>query len=162
MSEILFRGKRIDNGEWVYSQTVFSHLDNFYIPAQNLKCTVMRNLDTVGNISEIRCKDGKCFFKVQTETVGQFTGLTDKNGKKIFEGDIVRTHYANAPKAVFVETVIFDCGKFCATSTNEGCKTTATLWDGVPRLAIDKSVYMDEVEVIGNIHDNPELLGGDD
>lgn len=158
MREILFRGKRIDNGEWVYSQTVFRFLDSFYIPAQNLKCTATRSLNPVGNISAIRCNRGNYFFKVHPETVGQFTGLTDKNGEKIFEGDIVRTHYANAPKAVFVETVVFDSGKFCATSTNEGCKTTAALWDGVPRLSIDKSVYMDEVEIIGNIHDNPELL----
>ena len=140
MREILFRGKNYD-GEWI---------EGYYVHQ--------------GKSHEIYYKDYQEFPSrfVTPETVGQYTDLTDKNGKKIFEGDIVRTHYANAPKAVFVETVIFDGGKFCATSTNEGCKITAALWDGVPRLAIDKSVYMDEVEVIGNIHDDPDLLGGDD
>ena len=135
MREILFRGKRIDNDEWDFGFIEDLGGDWFIVSPNGI---------------------GEA---VDPSTVGQFTGLTDKNGRKIFEGDIVRTHYANAPKAVFVETVVFDGGKFCATSTNEGCKTTAALWDGVPRLAIDKSVYMDEVEVIGNIHDNPELLG---
>lgn len=141
MREILFRGKIFDN-EWV----------------EGLLVWIDHNDETA--LIRVIGKDGVGYFDflVDFETVGQFTGLTDKNGKKIFEGDIVRTHYANALKAVFVETVVFDGGKFCATSTNEGCKTTAALWDGVPRLAIDKSVYMDEVEVIGNIQDNPELL----
>ena len=147
MREALFRGKRVDNGEWVYSQTVFSHLDNFYIPAQNLKCTVMRNLDTVGNISEIRCKDGKCFFKVQPETIGQFTGLTDKNGKKIFEGDIIK-------------------GKFCNYviwyDETERAFVYGNSYKGGYRHHMSdyllKSAFPHGIEVIGNIHDNPELL----
>ena len=147
MREILFRGKRIDNGEWVYSQTVFSHLDNFYIPAQNLKCTVMQNLDTVGNISVIRCKDGKYFFKVQTETVGQYTGLTDKNGNEIFEGDIVKTSHGGSTYYAKIE---WDDGSFWVTNHD-----------------IQMPSYISEVsktylEIIGNIHDNPDLLGGDD
>jgi uncharacterized phage protein (TIGR01671 family) len=139
MREILFRGKRIDNGEWVYSQTVFSHLDNFYIPAQNLKCTVMRSLDTVGNISEIRCKDGKCFFRVQTETIGQFTGLTDKNGAKIFEGDIVDC-------LDYLGEVYYD---------PDGCYD---LRDNTGEMRGDFIGTCYSREVIGNIHDNPELL----
>ena len=154
MREILFRGKRIDINEWVEGYYAVSPTDNkSYIYAKDY-----HEMD----IAEDGLHVAYRLMQVFPTTVGQYTGLTDKNGKKIFEGDIVRTHYANAPKAVFVETVIFDGGKFCATSTNEGCKTTAALWDGVPRLAIDKSVYMDEVEVIGNIHDDPDLLGGDD
>ena len=146
MRKILFRGKRIDNGEWVHGNLNYGTIE-------------IKSIKDSYYISDFDVNPwDKKFYPVIPESVGQYTGLTDKNGKKIFEGDIVRTHYANAPKAVFVETVIFDGGKFCSTSTNEGCKTTAALWDGVPRLAIDKSVYMDEVEVIGNIADNPELL----
>ena len=154
MREILFRGKRIDNGEWVYSQTVFSHLDNFYIPAQNLKCTVMRNLDTVGNISEIRCKDGKCFFKVQTDTVGQYTGLTDKNGKKIFEGDILKIYEGSENDGYKVHKVYSYGGVLCVDyETSE--------WD-FNALAFLDSDNVFTFEVIGNVHDNSELLGGDD
>ena len=146
MREILFRGKRVDNGEWVYSQTVFSHLDNFYIPAQNLKCTVMRNLDTVGNISEIRCKDGKCFFKVQPETIGQFTGLTDKNGKKIFEGDCFKTYCTGLP--VYKHIVGYYPEHFAFMARCIETNTVHYLSDYRPSA----------IEIIGNIHDNPELL----
>lgn len=152
MREILFRGKAsnpVIKNKWVYG-SYFEKIKYGTGTALLKKPTLI--------VSEPEKSSGIAIVDVYKSTVGEYTGLTDKNGKKIFEGDIVRTHYANAPKAVFVETVVFDGGKFCATSTNEGCKTTAALWDGVPRLAIDKSVYMDEVEIIGNIHDNPELL----
>lgn len=144
MREILFRGKRIDNGEWAYSQTVFSHLDNFYIPTQNLKCTVMRNLDTVGNISEIRCKDGKCFFKVHPETVGQYTGLTDKNGKKIFEGDIIK---------ICGQHSCFDKVEFL-----DGLAGFYAVNDDIHIPAELVTLKKNFIEVIGNIYDNPELL----
>ena len=152
MREILFRGKRLDNGEWVYSQTVFSHLDIFYIPAQNLECTVMRNLDTVGNISEIRCKDGKYFFKVQTETIGQFTGLTDKNGKKVFEGDVVKIvpDYDYSDDYSISKVYSYN-GIFCVDYHGDDFDSTALgfLEDYLPD---------GDFEVIGNICDNPELL----
>lgn len=152
MKEILFRGKRIDNGEWAYSQTVFSHLDNFYIPTQNLKCTVMRNLDTVGNISEIRCKDGKCFFKVHPETVGQYTGLTDKNGKKIFEGDVLKICYGSPLFDGYDTECICYNGIVKYENALFVCEENSERGDALCMLSSN------EFEIIGNIYDNPELL----
>ena len=141
MREILFRGKRISNSKWVEGFMYSQHFplefrDDFYI----------------------RCYDTD--YLVIPETVGQYTGLTDKNGVRIFEGDIVKTHYANAQKSDFIEQVVFHNGKFCAYFSNQLCKQWANLYDGTEHLPQDKSVYMDSVEVIGNIYDNPELLKG--
>ena len=154
MREILFRGKAINrekgshrtnykNGDWVYGLLTRLYDDRFKsLPAE------MKNTDGVSGV------------EIDYRTIGQFTGLTDKNGKRIFEGDIIKTHYANAQKADFIEIVVFHNGEFCGFYENNGCKQWATLYDGTPHLAIDKSVYMDSVEVIGNIHDNPEFLKG--
>ncbi|MGN1303759.1 MAG: YopX family protein [Oscillospiraceae bacterium] len=146
--EILFRGKRTDNGEWVegYVGTAFTIDENRKVKSRHF--TV---LDCLGCSSQVIVLD---------ETVGQYTGLTDKNGKRIFEGDIVKTHYANAEKSDFIEQIVFHNGKFCAYFSNQLCKQWVNLYDGTEHLPQDKSVYMDSVEVIGNIYDNPELLKG--
>ena len=119
MRDILFRGKRLDNGEWVSG--------TMYRIARDLNPFIMEE-DKHG-----------CSYPVDEETVGQYTGLNDKHGKRIFEGDILslrtgRTH-----------VVRFEDGAFVLENT------------AIPmRFAI-------KFEVIGNIHDNPELLkGGDD
>ena len=106
-----------------------------------------------GNLDEERERPTEKWV-VYTDTVGQFTGLTDKNGKKIFEGDIVRDSN-NFVGIVEFGTGTFDSGVYCYTGWHrrerDGCVDHTELHDyGWPK----------EFEVIGNIHDNPELLGG--
>ena len=139
----LFRGKRLDNGEWV---------EGFYNFCKKR---------TGENIHFIRPIGAQDAFQVDPDTVGECTGIPDKNGKRIFEGDIVKTHYANAKNSEFVEVVVFHNGRFCAEGNLGGTgRLWANLWDGIRHLPQDKCVYMDGVEVIGNIHDNPELMEG--
>ena len=140
MCEILFRGKRIDNGEWVSSGNLITFNDEgdgmmFFIPELNSKCTCTH--DERDNILSF---DSGTFYKVDPSTVGQFTGLTDKNGKKIFEGDIV----ANERERGVVSYGDFNCdccyGVFGWSFGNADIRKYNTY------------------EVNGNIHDNPELL----
>jgi len=135
MREILFRGKREDNGEWVEGSLV--HQTLYYgDPVDRYHIIYDGEFDYDYYSSE----------RVIPETVGQYTGLTDKNGTKIFEGDIVN---------VFTETtryvVKFDewrCGWYpFASGDGCGCCETHT---HPPNYA----------EVIGNIHDTPELMEG--
>ena len=93
--------------------------------------------------------------EVIPETVGQFTGLTDKNGKKIFEGDIVCTRFPkeceHARNICSLGDIQFRDGMFGIEWTQ--CKND-TFW-GLRRIDED---FHKEIEVIGNIYDNPELL----
>lgn len=129
--EIIFRGKRSDNGEWVYG---------FYSALPDCAGTVYMIETPKANPDETN----RTYF-VDPSTVGQFTGLTDKNGKKIFEGDIVlkRTYHGKEPRRVVFSFGCFHCGF-------GGGSSTATH----PYTLDDK-----QIEVIGTIHDNPELLG---
>ena len=139
MREILFRGKRVDNGEWV---------EGFYVNVpEHYKHEMSRK-------SYIVSINNGLFMEVVPETVGEYTGLTDKNGKKIFEGDIVQyqPEYATEPIRSVVE--------YCADKFNYPAfdlKNHDYEANGL-QCAHEESVVC---EVIGNIHNNPTLLGGD-
>lgn len=125
MREILFRGKSTDTGAWVHG---------YY-------CGPFGDFDEheICDIADPTCSR----VDVDPETVGQYTGLTDKNGKRIFEGDIVKTDEGHIYD-VDMDTGRrgwwpFACGDSC------GCCEKDT-------------VSPSSCEVIGNKHDNPELL----
>ena len=125
MSEILFRGKRTDSGEWVFGFPYITHGGEHQI----------RYYDSESNIEN-------CSHTVSPDTLGRFTGLTDRNGVKIFEGDIVQ--YSGEKHIVVFETR-GKTGYF-------GIKI-----DRLETWGFCLSVPTGLMEVIGNIHDNPEL-----
>ena len=129
MREILFRGKLKSNGEWSFGNLNVS-----------LRGTVI--------ITPDETPIGK-YGQVIPETVGQYTGLTDKNGKKIFEGDIVR-FYDKDWTANGIATVDFEKGRW-KINGHYTTKLSSIVWLDLYRTGF-------EYEVIGNIYDNPELL----
>lgn len=144
--EILFRGKRVDNGEWV---------EGYLVIALNGANLIYVNYD-IKQTTEI---NGKPFYSVYAknydvipESIGQYTGLKDKNGKKIFEGDILLD---NAIVKWF-DDLFWDGGG----SNHPGfyCKEWFEYGDfEYADMRYHKRLDSD-CEVIGNIHDNPELL----
>ena len=152
MRKILFRGKRMDNGKWILGSLI-------KVKIRNATAWIIFKPDFAFVDGRVSSLD---HANVDPEAVGQCTGLKDKNGKWIFEGDIIKSHYANAPKADFIEEVVFHNGRFCALYQKDGCKMWQSLADSVPHHPQDKMAYMEWCEVIGNIHDNPELLEGVD
>lgn len=135
MREILFRGKRTDDGEWVEGYYSYSpEIDKHMITTADLAHPFGTNFG---------------FYKVIPETVSQFTGLTDKNGRKVFEGDIVKI--VDTFNGIIRGVVCWCNGAFwadCTPTYGEYC------FYGIDYLP---------VEIIGNIYDNPELLkGGND
>lgn len=136
MREILFRGKRVDNDEWITGNYVKAgyHWHKYGKHEDWIVTSAIQN----GGFINI-CGRGA----VIPETVGQFTGLTDKNGKKIFEGDIVK-------HSGIVGVIRFDM--FFATFLIFEDK------DHAERLENTKRYGEYELQVIGNIYDNKELL----
>ena len=127
MREIKFRGKRLDNGEWLYGSLVILNGRYFIFDDANR-------------------------HEVDPTTVGEFTGLKDKNGKEIYEGDVIRSPLSEdktRPHRIFYHTgnaafmgALIDRKELCYLRLDQD-------W-----------IYKFGKEVIGNIHDNPEL-GGD-
>ena len=128
MREILFRGKGAHSGKWVEGDLLSGGYD--YVTAIR-KFSEMRGVVT----------------GVAPETIGQYTGLTDKNGEKIFEGDILQFDYKGKNLGVNgVAAVVFENGKF-------GVK-----WGNYKQFVCLDGFANTTLEVIGNIYDNPELI----
>ena len=133
MQEIIFRGKSIAHHgkkeEWVYG---------YY-----------SNYKGVNGRTHYISDDNGRSVAVQPETVGQYTGLTDKNGTKIFEGDILKVFYYGKSK-IFGVVRFGETRFFIDDNFKGGCiKAKAPMTEMFSRY---------EFEVVGNLHDNPELL----
>lgn len=132
MRSIKFRGKDQYGGEWWYgSLACFPDSQTAHI----IPCGTCKN-------EEVTCD----FVEVNPKTVGQFTGQIDKNGREIFEGDIVR-YYDDIEDDLTTAPVVFhsDTCSFCAQPQLSDTVGITAFW---------------QFEVIGNIHDNPELQKG--
>lgn len=169
MREMLFRGKPKQETEYyffsqnwkdnckdgfVYGSLVVSN-GRYYICVSalcNIKCCVNNGITSM--------------IEVLPETVGQYTGLTDKNGKKIFEGDIVKCSdiddcYYTEEETKFVGVMVFEACAF-GIATKDTLRISLGNWcendNFVSLWELEWNEYINNVEVIGNIHDYPELL----
>lgn len=133
MREILFRGKRVYNGEWIEGSLVVW-------PDGNKDICVHESQDA----SMFACT-------VIPETVGQYTGLLDKNGKRIFEGDILQFDYVGQNRGVNGTAVVsFQDGKF------------GVEWGWHKEFVCLDAFANTTKEIVGNIYDDPELTGDSD
>lgn len=135
--EILFRGKRIDNDEWVYGLLVYM-------------CEILYIVDS--EIYNILDNDFENLaHAVKPKTIGQYTGLTDKNGKKIFEGDILRYTWDTLSGEKKPYTYVISYNDKEARFIGE-CDS-----DDLQHLLPTFKYVGERGEVIGNVYDNPEL-----
>ena len=145
MREILFRGKRVDNGEWIEGSLVDDGSKRAFIAIHPSLAFGPIAKDVVGNETLLGFYP---FFEVDHDTIGQFTGLTDKNGKRIFEGDII--------KAIGIFPVS-DNGKITFEKEHSG---EVFFYKGAYYFGKHTLCKYSEkqLEVIGNTRDNPELI----
>lgn len=148
MREILFRGKRLDNGEWVYGFLLIDGITGRYFIHMSGNCL---------NESDKAGQEGCLMFvafEVDPETVCQYTGLTDKNGKKIFEGDIVSYEDETPGQYEYHDSTFINRGKIVYSDGSFG--VTDAIAATMDDLLMGNGVV--DCEVIGNIFDNPDLL----
>lgn len=140
--EILFRGKAVNTDEWVYGSCLFGvnyfGENNVYIYPKTV------TIDSRG------CTENYAGLWVDSETVGQWTGLVDKNGNKIFEGDILSIDGSKEKYDACMEVVFKDFQWKCMVRNRKSFMHYFHRLENNP----------DKYEIIGNIWDNPELLKG--
>lgn len=147
MREILFRAKRIDNGEWVNGYYVYDYAHNAHFIFKN-------QLVCPNCINDRRVDYSVCDYEINTETLCQYTGLKDKNGNRIWENDIVR---CNRREKEAKYKVVWD-------KTYADFRIEKLNGLGVMPICIEEGnvpVFGRHYECIGNIFDNPELLKGE-
>lgn len=151
MRDIIFRGKRLDNGEWVYGEFCPKDLgDDAFGPLVDKQSIIKMDEPCSG-----------FWFEVDPTTVGQFTGLLDKHGKRIFEGDIATGLNCTGMWTGYVIWI----DKISGFGLKWIHRDEPTAFENIPmlRFLTSKAGHTEEfiAGVIGNIHDNPELLEGD-
>lgn len=134
MRDILFKGKRTDNGEWVTGQL---YKRSLYYGDPSVKYYIIVSTEDLGYDQALE------YYEVIPETVGQFTGYTDGKDKRIFEGDIIRGYHPIWSEAVIglVEYKFDSFGWYMYEDEN----------------ILRHIGNLDDTETIGNIYDNPEL-----
>ena len=136
MREILYKAKRIDNGEWVYGSYLYTFCEDKNCPIVGIQGEKHWIVEENGNI-----------FWIDEDTICQYTGMTDKNGQKIWENDILVAHLDEKfPEDETYEQVIWHESGFC---TKEKNSTDCEPLDG-----FDTRYFA----VCWNIFDNAELL----
>ena len=143
--EIKFRGKRVDNGEWAYGYLAVYTDGSCYITTK-----IERNIT--------RYVKGKPFYiisrmeyEVDPETVGQYTGSEDKKGVKAYEGDIVKCTESFPDELEFISKIFWGGSGFLVKKG--AIYYPVDIYDSNPG-----RVSLNKMEIIGNTHDNPELL----
>ena len=142
MREILFRAKRIDNGEWVSGYYVYDYAHNAHFIFKN-------QLVCPNCINDRRIDYSVCDYEIDPDTLCQYTGKSDEDGEKIFEGDIVGFIDLYSTESGYSESsclgeVIWSKEECCFHVTN--------------RLSAESWEVLDECKVVGNVFDNKELM----
>lgn len=145
MRKILFRGKRVDNGEWI---------EGFYAHSGEKKYILIDNDIAVGYLA---------MKEVNLDTIGQYTGLKDKNDKMIFEGDIVKNEWCFIKGNSIVR---FGEYKSFDSSNDYQCGHLGFYLEHISdfnKRTVRKDImyFANKCEIIGNVFDNPELLRSD-
>jgi uncharacterized phage protein (TIGR01671 family) len=134
--EILFRGKRLDNGQWVYGDLYHRKICGVVSPT-------IHNIEYTGG-------------SVDPATVGQYTGVVDKNGKKVFEDDIIgytdtdtgKTKIFGVVKWYYEGNFYINTDTYCNYTSDNDCANVGYMMNRATTKLL----------VLGNIHDTPELL----
>ena len=147
--EILFRGKRVDNGEWVIGSLIDAKGKAYIIVSVEAECSDGENTDLYATE----------WYEVLPDTICQYSGRTDKNKKKIFEGDILRGFqypFCHDGEYNYYAEIIFANCSFMTYTHKNPSSCVRGISDG--NTEVMECWASEDWEVIGNIYDNPELL----
>jgi len=158
MKNMKFRGKplndKILDGDWAIGNLIVDHHNKRAFINNKISNISKFNGDCMGSIISV--------IEVDIKTVGQLTGLKDKNGKKVFQGDILKVQsakedYGSCSYGGFLKVVALTCGYTLEpfNPTLKEIEDKGEFWDSSSLWHIRESKY---IEVIGNIYENPNLL----